>query len=71
MQIPDNIDRRIDSVGRNEPDEAEAIIIELIYAIGYCPAATAHYLILLQDDQDSFRARINGLEIRSDSAEVQ
>lgn len=71
MKIPDDIDRRIDSVGRNDPDEAESIIHALIYAISYCPAATAHYLIMLQDDQETFRSRIAGLEIRADSAEVQ
>lgn len=71
MQIPDEIDRRIDSLGRNDPDEAESIIQALVYAIGYCPAATAHYLILLQDDQEAFRTRISGLQIRSDSTEVE
>lgn len=63
-QIPDYITRRLEAIGRNEPDEAETIMRELVYAIGYCPSSTAHYLIMLQDDQEAFRRRIHGLRIQ-------
>ncbi len=72
-KIPDELERRLDDVERNEPDEAEAIIRDCIFAMGYCPSSVAHYLVMLQDDGAAFRARIAGLDIRPapKTAEVQ
>jgi hypothetical protein len=61
--IPDDIERRYEAVQRNDPDEAEAIVQALIYAIGFCPSSMAHYLFMLQDDPTDLRKRVVGLEI--------
>lgn len=69
--IPPDIERRIDSLERNDPDEAEAIAEALVYAIGHIPQATAHYLLMMQDDAANLEARLNGRPIRPDGAEVR
>jgi hypothetical protein len=73
MKIPDDIDRRLDAMARNDPDEAESIARAFLYAVGYIPAATAHYLFMLQDDDADLRRRLIGLNIKPEPgvAEVQ
>lgn len=63
-KIPDELERRLDDVGRNDPDEAEAIIRDCVFAMGYCPSSVAHYLVMLQDDGEAFRNRIAGMTIQ-------
>lgn len=64
VTIPDDIDKRIDALTRNDPDEAEDIARSLVYAIGFCPSSVAHAMYMMQDDDGDLRARFRGLEIR-------
>lgn len=63
-KLPTDIERRLDDLGRNDPDEAEDIARACIFAIGYCPASVMNYLVMLQDDMAAFVARTKGLEVR-------
>ena len=69
MPLPPAIDRRIDALQRNDPDEAEAIAFALVYEMGYCPSGTAHYLFMMQDDDAPLRKRLTGLDIRPEPGE--
>lgn len=64
MKIPEALEERLDNVGRNDPDEAEDIMRGCVFEMGYCPSSVMHYLVMLQDDQDGFRKRVAGLEVR-------
>jgi len=68
-EIPEDIDRRIDAVSRNDVDEAESIARALVYAIGYCPSGVAHYLLMLQDDDADLRGRLSGMTIETPAGE--
>jgi len=63
VTIPEDIDKRIDALTRNDPDEAEDIARALVYAIGFCPSSVAHTMLMMQDDDADLRARILGLKI--------
>ena len=71
MKIPDELQRRYEAVERNDPDEAAAIMQALAVAIGYCPAAMAHYLFMLQDDDDGLRKLVAGLDIRPEPTHAE
>jgi hypothetical protein len=66
MSIPEAIQRRIDALERNNPDECEEIATLLTLEIGYIPSATAHYMFMLQDDASELRRRLVGRTIKPD-----
>lgn len=53
---------------RNDLDGAERVASSLVREFGHLPAAIAHYLYLLQDDDSDLRRRLSGLQI-ADSAD--
>ncbi len=63
-KIPDELERRLDALERNNPDEAEDIMRGCVFEMGYCPSSVAHYCTMLQDDGETFRARIVGITIK-------
>lgn len=72
-EIPRDIDERIDAIQRNDIDEAEEIMRECVYRMGYCPSSVAHLMFKYQDDDALLRGRVRGLAIRPmpGTAEVQ
>lgn len=60
----------VDALDRNDVDGAEHVAREYLIAFGYIPASTAHYLFMLQDDDNELRRRLTGLDIREDRAPV-
>lgn len=58
MDIPEDVQRRIDALERNDPDEAEEIATLLVLSIGGIPAGVAHYMLMLQDDPTNLGQRL-------------
>lgn len=64
VKISEELQRRIDVLERNDPDECEEIATLLVLEIGFIPSSTAHTMFMLQDDDAELRGRLTGRPIR-------